>query len=839
MSLSAAQERSPASDHTGTSVPAVRSGHHVVFFDESLYPCSLVADYLCASIRRGGAGVAIAADEHLAGIGAALAEDGIDVRSCTERGQLILLGAAETLAALQVDGELDETAFDGSIGERMRSLADRFGSVRAFGEIVDILSRRGLVGAAVKLEGLWSELCRAGPFDLLCAYDLETFEHASAQTHFARVCDGHLDVLMPGVEGASTDPARLLAHLEQRHRALRAEVARRELIEADRARLLDEERRTSARLRVLAAAGETLAQSLDPHETLRALARLAVPAFSDHCAVDLVDRGEVRRVAVHDTHPDRVRAFEAFARSCPTRVGDASPIVQVLATGSARLFARVTADHLRRAARNDEELALLQESRFLSAIVVPLVARGERIGVLSFATSESGRGFDERDLQLAEELGRRAGLAVSNARLYGAVQIAAQRAEVEARKAAEERLRALEANRIKDEFLATVSHELRTPLNAITGWSALLQHRIDDRAIVTKGLEVIRRNAQTQARLVEDILDVSRIVTGKLRIDQRPVDMAAIARESLEVLRPSVEAKQIAVTLETPSQDCLLMGDEPRLQQVVWNLLSNAIKFNSPGGQVSIRLRRDAEHVVLVVADTGRGIEPEFLPYVFDRFRQADSSTTRTFGGLGLGLAIVRHIVELHGGRASAESQGTGKGATFRVALPVRAVATLQAADEPAALDRPSSTAIDGAHLTGARILVIDDEREVRDLVEAILADAGAIVATAGTVGEALGAIERFRPEVIVSDVSMPDGDGYALIRRIRSHGAARGGHVPAVALTTHARSEDRIRALAAGYNTHVTKPVEPGELVAVVASLRGLRRATPATPLPRPRPGR
>jgi CheY-like chemotaxis protein len=312
--------------------------------------------------------------------------------------------------------------------------------------------------------------------------------------------------------------------------------------------------------------------------------------------------------------------------------------------------------------------------------------------------------------------------------------------------------------------------------------------------------------------------------------------MVAIARESLEVVRPSADAKQIAVTLHTASPDCLLTGDEPRLQQVIWNLLSNAIKFTDPGGRVAIRVEREDPHVVVVVADTGHGIEPHFLPYVFDRFRQADSSTTRTFGGLGLGLAIVRHIVELHGGRVSAESPGAGMGATFRVVLPVHAGSSSQPVHQPPAPDRAASAAIEGAHLAGTRVLVIDDECDARDLVEAILADAGAIVATAATVDEALGAIERFRPEVIVSDIQMPGEDGYALIRRIRGHGASRGGHVPAVALTAHAGSEDRIRALTAGYNTHVTKPVEPGELVAVVASLRGLRRATPSAPLPRPR---
>jgi signal transduction histidine kinase/ActR/RegA family two-component response regulator len=834
MSQWAAPRRSPASEQTG-NVPAVRSGHHVTFFDESGYPCSLVADYIGTSIRDGGAGVAVAASEHLAGIRAALVDAGIDVSSGIERGQLLLLDASETLATLHVDGELDTATFERVVGDRVRTLVDRFGAVRAFGEMVNLLCRRGLAGSALKLEGLWRPLCQAG-IDLLCGYDLGSFEHASAHAHFAHICDEHIDVLVPGVVDVPMDRARLLAHLEQRHRALRSEVARRELVEADRARLLDAERRTSGRLRLLAAAGETLALSLDLHETLRALARLWVPAFSDWCAVDLVEHNEVRRVAVHHPDPERVRAFEDFARSYPTRVGEASPVVQVLSTGRPRLYARVTADVLRGASRNEEELALLTDARLLSGIVIPLVARGERIGVLSFATAESGRTFDERDLELAEELGYRAALAVSNARLYRAVQDAAHRAEVEAQKAAEERRRVLEANRVKDEFLATVSHELRTPLNAITGWSALLRHRIDDQSIITKGLEVIQRNAQAQARIVEDILDVSRIVTGKLRIEPSPVDMVAIARESLEVVRPSADAKQIAITLHAASPDCLLTGDEPRLQQVIWNLLSNAIKFTDPGGRVAIRVQREGPHVVVVVADTGHGIEPHFLPYVFDRFRQADSSTTRAFGGLGLGLAIVRHIVELHGGRVSAESPGAGMGATFRVVLPVHAGSSSQPVHEPPAPDRAPSAAIEGAHLAGTRVLVIDDDCDARDLVEAILADAGAIVATAATVDEAIAAVQRFRPEVIVSDIKMPGDDGYALIRRIRGQGAARGGHVPAVALTAHAGSEDRIRALTAGYNTHVTKPVEPGELVAVVASLRGLRRSTPPAPLPRPR---
>jgi signal transduction histidine kinase len=380
------------------------------------------------------------------------------------------------------------------------------------------------------------------------------------------------------------------------------------------------------------------------------------------------------------------------------------------------------------------------------------------------------------------------------------------------------------ANRIKDEFLATVSHELRTPLNAIIGWSTLLAEKLDDPAALSKGLEVIHRNAQAQTKLVDDILDVSRIITGKLKIDPRPVDMIAIVRDGIDVVRPSAEAKRLSIRLEACDPPYRLIGDAQRLQQVAWNLLSNAVKFSDEGGSIAIRIEQRGPTISLSVTDTGRGIEPDFLPYVFERFRQADSSTTRRFGGLGLGLAIVRHIVELHGGRVFADSDGLGKGATFRITLPVRAVIAPPPAEARSLEARVSGPAIETGDVLGIRILVLDDEADARELVQTVLEDQGAVVETAASAQAALDAIERFRPDVIVSDVAMPQEDGYSFIRRVRARGPDEGGATPAIALTAYARREDRQRALKEGFNDHIAKPIDAHELIAAISTLHRLR---------------
>jgi PAS domain S-box-containing protein len=370
------------------------------------------------------------------------------------------------------------------------------------------------------------------------------------------------------------------------------------------------------------------------------------------------------------------------------------------------------------------------------------------------------------------------------------------------------------ANRLKDEFLAVLSHEIRTPLNAILGWAQVLRGGDLSEGDRNEGLEVIERNARAQAQLIADLLDMSRIISGRIELDIKPIDLAAVIDSTLVSLRPLAEARKIEIVRQF-AHTGLVMGDGHRLQQIVWNLLSNAIKFTPPGGQVRMELTRSDDKVRIVVADNGQGIEPHFLPHVFERFRQADSSSTRTHGGLGLGLAIVKHLVELHRGEIAAESGGPGQGSTFTVTLPVApALTSVDAtpASELAAFQRPK--------LDGLRVLVVDDESDARGLLARLFADCGAQVHTAASVPEALATIDSAPPDLLVSDIGMPGVDGYELIRRVRSLAADRGGRIPAVALTAFARSSDRTRALLAGYDSHLAKPIEPAELLAVVAAL-------------------
>ncbi|WP_017315250.1 response regulator [Mastigocladopsis repens] len=395
--------------------------------------------------------------------------------------------------------------------------------------------------------------------------------------------------------------------------------------------------------------------------------------------------------------------------------------------------------------------------------------------------------------------------------------------EQQARSAAEA------ANRMKDEFLATLSHELRSPLNAMLGWIHLLNTRKFDEVTTARAMETIERNAKSQAQLVEDLLDVSRIIQGKLRLNVRPIQLVPVISAALETVRPAADAKEIQIQSLLDSTAGAVAGDSDRLQQVVWNLLSNAIKFTPKGGRVQVRLERVNSHVEITVADTGRGIDPEFLPYLFERFRQADSSTTRIYSGLGLGLAIVRHLVELHGGTVHAESIGEGKGATLTVRLPL--VKESRKAGKPGShrcagvspveatgVSRGENTAV--PILDGVRILVVDDEADTRDFLVAAIEMCGGEVIAVSSVVEAIQVISQQRLDVLVSDIGMPGEDGYSLIRKVRTLPKEQGGEIPAVALTAYARAEDRMRSLSAGFQMHLSKPVEPDKLATVVASL-------------------
>ena len=384
----------------------------------------------------------------------------------------------------------------------------------------------------------------------------------------------------------------------------------------------------------------------------------------------------------------------------------------------------------------------------------------------------------------------------------------------------EARLEAEAANRVKDEFLSTLSHELRTPLTAIMGWSDLLLHDEVEPDKRQQAIETIARNANSQCQLINDLLEVSRIITGKLRVEFVACELQSVIEAAAESIRPTAEAKGIRLQLDLDWQAGSVFGDQERLQQIVWNLLSNGVKFTPSGGSVNVSLQRINSHVEIVVKDTGMGIRLDFLPHVFDRFRQADGSTTRTYGGLGLGLAIVRHLVELHGGTAWAESDGENLGSKFTVRLP------LMVAAEPhleIPVDAPIVATVQrdrNLSLTGLRVLVVDDEVDARTLLTAMLERCGAEVISLDSAREGLQTIESWRPDVLVADIGMPVEDGYTLIRKVRALPKERGGQTPALALTAYARTEDRVRALSEGYQLHLAKPVDRVELATVVASL-------------------
>jgi signal transduction histidine kinase/DNA-binding response OmpR family regulator len=558
---------------------------------------------------------------------------------------------------------------------------------------------------------------------------------------------------------------------------------------------ITERKRQEERERFLGQASLTLAASLDLDATLAGLERLVVPSLADWCAIHLADRdGRVHRRG--GTHADPARApvlATIETRLAPDWVwrlagGD------VTAEGTLRRLDRIEAGWL--AGRfPPDEAALLASLGCGSLLAVPLPGKGRPIGALTLVAAAPQR-YGSGEIALVEELAFRFALALDNARLYE-----------EAR----------EASRLKDEFLATVSHELRTPLNAILGWTHLLRRGGLPPDTAARALEIIERNTIAQAVLIDDLLDVARVVTGKLRLHLAPLDVRAAVQAAVDAIRPAADAKAIAVRLEAQDEVGEVAGDADRLRQIIWNLLSNAVKFTPEGGRIDVRVAARGADVEIAVRDTGIGIRPEFLPHVFDRFRQADGSTTREHGGLGLGLAIVRHLVELHGGRIAAWSAGERTGATFTVRLPRQtAPAAGGATSSP-----PAEVGIPRAlpSLAGLRILVVEDEDDARHLVEAVLASAGAEVRTAQTAAAAWRLLAERPPDVLVADLALPGEDGFALVRRLRAAEPPLSA-VPAIALTAYAGASHRQAALAAGYNEHLAKPVEPGRLAMVVAAL-------------------
>jgi signal transduction histidine kinase/ActR/RegA family two-component response regulator len=549
------------------------------------------------------------------------------------------------------------------------------------------------------------------------------------------------------------------------------------------------------RAAVLAEISELLGSSLDYERSLPRLARLAVPVLGDLCAIDLLhDDGALHRVAsAHVDSTKEALVYEIAHAVVPGAVHTRQPV----------LVSRVTEDDLNALALNPEHLALVRQLAPKSWIIAPLIAHERVLGALTLAITESTRRYGRADLSFATIVATHTAAVIENARLYREAETARAGAEA--------------ANRAKDEFLSTLSHELRNPLNAVHGWATLIERGQLGEAQVRRAVQIIVRNVNAQIRLVDDLLDMARVVSGRMRLVVQPVDLRDLIEDALEAVRPAAEAKGIRLQPVLEAPGLLVSGDPGRLQQIMWNLLENAVKFTPRDGRVQVQLQRVRSHVEIIVSDTGQGIAADVLPYVFDRLRQGEGGSARGHGGLGIGLGLVRHLVELHGGSVYAESAGEGQGATFVVKLPLM-IAEMR--EQPIA--HRDSPALESPSLAGARIVVVDDDPTAVELIREVFVQAGAEVIEGRTAKEAFQAVAQWRPDVLVSDIEMPGEDGYSLIRKVRALGPEQGGKTPAVALTAFGRPEDRIRSLRAGFHIHVSKPVDPAELIAIVASMIG-----------------
>jgi len=747
--------------------------HVVQFYQADPSLSDSLARFIGDGLAAGEAGIVVATREHREELERRLRAEGVDLDAARAADAYVALDAEATLARIMRDGMPDPQRFADAIGPEVAHAARGGRGVRVFGEMVGLLLAGGDASAALRLEDLWNELRRTLAFRLFCAYPLERLDGHGLAHPIAEVCARHSRVIPAAARPA--DARERLGELEAQVEDLR--------------RLHETSARLTSLLDLESVLREVLRAAMAVQQAGRGLLSLGDP------------EGPGLRLGVHagldDEFLRHVEKIPPGRGGCGTAYLERRRVV-VEDTEADPLYAPY-----REAARR---------AGFRSCHSTPLISgHGDTIGVLSVLFEEPHRPSD-REIRLMDLYARIAADAIENARLHQRLQ---QELDDRRRSLVREhaaRAEAETANRMKDEFLATVSHELRTPLNAILGWSHILRWGKPDEPTVARGVEVIERNAQTQAHLIEDILDASRVITGSLRLNRGPVDLANVINAATDSVRLGAEGKgiQLAVILDPAARH--LVGDASRLQQVVWNLLSNAIKFTASGGRVEVRLERADGQAQIRVTDTGEGVAAEFLPFIFDRFRQADSTITRRHGGLGLGLAIVRNLVELHDGSVQAESAGEGYGSSFIVRLPLAARAEGADAGPAADASRPA--------LQGTQILVVDDDQDALDMLALVLTEAGAAVRTAASATEALALLRWIRPDVLVSDLAMPDEDGYSLIRNLRAIERESGRETPAVALTAYVRVQDRARAEAAGFNVFVEKPVDPHELIAVLAGI-------------------
>jgi signal transduction histidine kinase/ActR/RegA family two-component response regulator len=577
---------------------------------------------------------------------------------------------------------------------------------------------------------------------------------------------------------------------------VRAEVASREGEERYRELMLTEYERLLERITSLAQTLGTARDLLTIFRGLRDFTVASVPC--DGLFVSLYDPARDVRTACYGWGDDQE---VDTAELPPMPITTEGPNSRAVRTGQIIItddYMSVTRGHPAVIIGPDNGL------RPQSSLVVPMTVMGRTVGTIE-VQSYARTAYKEEHVTAMRMAANLTAVAIENVRLL--------ERESNARAAAEE------SNRLKDEFLATVSHELRTPLTAILGWSRMLEAGGLDESVAARAIETIRRNAKTQSQIIDDILDVSRIITGNLYLDLQPIELAPVIEAAINVVRPTAEAKGIQIETEFDAQPAMVSGDSNRLQQVVWNLLSNAVKFTPSGGWVRVAVQHADSCIEIKVADNGQGIGPDFLPFVFDRFRQADSTTTRQHGGLGLGLAIARHLVEIHGGTVLAESAGEHEGATFTVRLPAVSSVMTRPRDDSLQFEMFAECP---TALTGLHILLIDDDGDTLEMMAAALTSRDAKVTAALSADEAIARIKESRPDVIVSDIAMPGEDGYALLIRIRALDSDHARLIPAIAITAYAREEDRQRALSSGFQDYLTKPVELAQLISIISNLVG-----------------
>ncbi len=864
---------SRAAGEEARALPQPPCDHLVQFYEDDTQLAANVSEFLSAGFAAGDPLLVIATKPHCDAFVSALRAEGFNVEGARRTGQLQLLDARETLDGFMDGNSPHAGRFDTVVGSVVDATVRSAGSgrkLRAYGEMVNLLWQDGNSTGALRLEELWNDLSVKYPFELLCAYSMANFYRASQSAGFKEVCARHGRVLpLPGASAraASADTSLQVALLQQKARALEAEVLQRQDLEAALRQALAERRHAE---RELADFVENAVEGLhrvgpDGRILWANQAELDLLGYTReeyvgrHISEFHVDRAKIDDMLARLARGETLRDFPTQLRRKDGSVCDVLIHSNVLWEDGKFVHTRCyTRDITARKAGDDAaaRLAAIIESsddaivsKDLNGVVrtwnkgaerifgytaaemvgqsirriIPADRQGEEDEVLSKVSR--GEMVDHFQTIRLRKDGTpiHISLTVSPIRspsgeLIGASKIARDITEHKGFESERERLLASErearqvaerANRVKDEFMAMLSHELRSPLNAISGWTQVAKAHLRDGKppldVMQRALDVIERNVGLQARLIDDLLDISRIVSGKLQLESRPVNLTAIATNAIESVRPSADSKGITLSLDASTPDPWVLADPARLEQVLWNLLVNAVKFTPDGGRIDMTIAPAEKGIAVSVRDTGQGIDTESLPHVFDRFWQARDTMKRMQGGLGLGLALVRYLAELHGGSVEARSDGRGCGSTFTVTLPFFMEA--------------SNTNAQGENaLRGVRALVVDDFADAREMLGHLLEYRGAEVHTAASVREALALLEKRAFDVVLTDLGMPEQDGYAMVRGIRAHPAPRVRSLPVIAVTAYSGDGERDRALSQGFDDYVVKPVLADQMAASIA---------------------